>query len=270
MDLSESTALLAAAVERAPGLLCVVTGAGISLASGIPTFRGTDPKAIWKQDVTELGTLRFFRQDPVASWRWYLGRFSTVQGARPNAGHQALAALERWQHTRGKPWLLVTQNIDTLHEEAGSRDLVKVHGSWDRVRCANGFCPTGRTGKTYARSDFNLDAFVAQPSLEHLPHCPDCGEVLRMHVLWFDEFYQSHPDYQWSRVMAAVEAMSVVVFVGTSFSVGVTEVFASRALQAGIPAFSIDPSGARLTGVTVLSQRAEELLPAVAALLGAV
>src|SRR5512142_2502781 len=90
------------AIERITGLLrshsrgrvVVVTGAGISLASGIPTFRGTDPGAIWKRDVTELGTFQYFSEDPLGSWRWYLSRFEKTVGARPNPAHTALVALE--------------------------------------------------------------------------------------------------------------------------------------------------------------------------------
>src|SRR6185503_9757409 len=98
-------------VEALRGLgsrgLLIVTGAGVSVASGIPTFRGNDPGAIWKRDVTELATRRFFEEDPVGSWRWYTERFDRVFDARPNAAHAAIAALERWQLGRGAPFLLV-------------------------------------------------------------------------------------------------------------------------------------------------------------------
>ena len=73
--------------------MLVVTGAGISLASGIPTFRGRDPGAIWKRDVTELGTFRYFSEEPVGSWRWYLSRFAKTVGAKPNPAHTALVRL---------------------------------------------------------------------------------------------------------------------------------------------------------------------------------
>ncbi|MHC4274136.1 MAG: SIR2 family NAD-dependent protein deacylase [Planctomycetota bacterium] len=125
------------------GGLLVVTGAGISLASGIPTFRGTDPGAIWKHDVTELGTRRYFQEDPAGSWNWYLSRFDAVLRCRPNPAHDAVAGLERWHTGRGGGFLLVTQNIDTLHEQAGARQMVKVHGSADRVRCSDYGCANG-------------------------------------------------------------------------------------------------------------------------------
>src|SRR5262249_14007269 len=111
------------------GLILVLTGAGISLASGIPTFRGTDTAAVWASDVMELGTYAYFLRNPVKSWEWYRKRFAIAAGAKPNAAHFALAELEKWQAARSGKFLLVTQNIDNLHEMAGSRELVKVHGS---------------------------------------------------------------------------------------------------------------------------------------------
>src|SRR4051812_32998470 len=110
--LQQDTLVEALRAER--GILLVLTGAGVSLASGIPTFRGSDPNAIWKRDVAEMGTQRYFQRDPVGSWTWYAKRFEGALGARPNPAHLALAALERWQVGRGGDYLLVAQNIDTL------------------------------------------------------------------------------------------------------------------------------------------------------------
>src|SRR4051794_19899120 len=121
---SESARLLAA-IEAAQGLILVLTGAGISVASGIPTFRGSDAGAIWAKDVTELATLRYFTSNPVGAWRWYRERFLRVLAALPNPAHHALVRLERWQASRRRDFLLVTQNIDPLHERAGSVRLAK-------------------------------------------------------------------------------------------------------------------------------------------------
>ncbi len=270
--MSSSVRLLAEALEKlGTDPLVVVTGAGISLASGIPTFRGSDPGAVWKRDITELGTYRYFREDPIGSWQWYLHRFSLVVNARPNLAHRAVAALERWQLGRGGRYLLVTQNIDTLHEEAGSREMVKVHGSTDRVRCASDGCPNGAPRGSLPRADIDMRPFLESPSEETLPRCALCGDVLRQHVLWFDEYYSQHREYQWDRVMEAVQTMRMALFVGTSFAVGVTELFLQYAFARRIDAFSVDPGGAAAPypGVTVLSERAEELLPAVCEFLGA-
>jgi NAD-dependent deacetylase len=270
--MSDKVRLLAEAVERlGTGPLTVVTGAGISLASGIPTFRGSDPHAVWKRDITELGTYRYFREDPVGSWQWYLQRFTQVLNARPNPAHLAVATLERWHLERGGRFLLVTQNIDTLHEQAGSREMVKVHGSADRVRCASEGCPNGAPSGSLARSDIDIKPFLDAPSNETLPRCSRCGDVLRQHVLWFDEYYSEHHDYQWNRVLEAAGTMRLALFVGTSFAVGVTELFLQHAHSRGIDAFSIDPGVARAPypRLTVLTEKAEELLPAVCESLGA-
>ena len=252
------------------GRLVVVTGAGVSHASGIPTFRGTDPGAIWKQDVTELGTRRFFESDPAGSWSWYTSRFDMVLDKRPNPAHYALAALERWHVGRSGRFLLVTQNVDPLHERAGSERLVKVHGSADRVRCTRHGCEHGAPGGSLARADVDMRAFAAEPVLGNLPRCPTCASLLRQHVLWFDEFYDEHEDYQWGRVLLAAQTLDCLLFVGTSLSVGVTELFLQAALELDRPVLAIDPGAARPPHprITMLRAPSEELLPETCARLG--
>ncbi len=244
------------------GKMLVVTGAGISVASGIPTFRGQDPGAIWKRDVTELGTFRYFSEDPVGSWRWYLSRFAQTVGARPNPAHTALVRLENFCERQGGEFLMITQNIDGLHQQAGSRNLIEVHGRADRVRCPRLGCPNGAPAGSLPRADFDLERFLADPSPETLPRCPRCGAVMRQHVLWFDELYDSHDDYQWSRVLDAAERHDAVLFVGTSFSVGVTDLILGAARERGRPVLSVDPATTGEPGVHSLCERAEELLPA--------
>ena len=267
VDMS-SAATLARAINDTSGLVLVVTGAGISLASGIPTFRGTDPGAVWKRDVTELGTVRYFFEEPEGSWRWYLSRFEKVLGAKPNPGHFALTALEQQRARQAKPYLLVTQNIDGLHKDAGATALVEVHGSAQRVRCSSVGCAFGSPGGSIARADVDLAKFMAAPTRDNVPTCPKCGEYLRQHVLWFDEMYTSHADYQWQRVLAASEEAELVLFVGTSFSVGVTDLIVTAAQQRAVPIFNIDPGGSAIRGVTLFREPSEVLLPQVVSLLG--
>ena len=252
------------------GHLVVVTGAGVSLASGIPTFRGTDPGAIWKNDVTELGTRRFFESDPAGSWSWYTSRFDMVLDKRPNRAHHALAALERWHTGRSGRFLLVTQNVDPLHERAGSEGLIKVHGTADRARCTRHGCEHGAPGGSIARADIDMTAFAAEPVTGNLPRCPTCGNLLRQHVLWFDEFYDEHDDYQWGRVLLAAQTLDCLLFVGTSLSVGVTELFLRAAIEMGRPVLAIDPGAARPPDprITMLREPSEVLLPAACARLG--
>lgn len=268
-DDAEALASLLRSSRR--GSLLVVTGAGISLASGIPTFRGTDPGAVWTRDVTELGTRRYFEEDPVGSWRWYMARFDKALTAQPNPAHQALVALERWQADQGGgQFLLLTQNVDPLHERAGSVRLAKVHGSADKVRCSREGCRFGAPAGSLLRDDVDLESFRREPALERVPRCPDasCGALLRQHVLWFDEAYHEHDDYQFHRVRQFLRELDLVVCVGTSFSVGITEMVLRAALYLGAPVVAVDPNG--VPGVperllTCLRTPAEVLLPDVVA-----
>jgi NAD-dependent deacetylase len=269
-DAASRLAVAVRAARNAGGPVLVLTGAGVSLASGIPTFRGTDAGAVWANNVMARATLRHFVHDPVDSWTWYRQRLGHVLGARPNAAHHALAALERWAASRADGALqLVTQNIDTLHEGAGSRALIKVHGSIDRARCADDRC--AESAGTVPVAELDFAAFDARPEAAAIPRCASCGAPMRPHVLWFDEHYGSHPDYRWEAVLDACAAMRLTIAIGTSFSVGVTELVAVEAGRRGTPLFVVDPQGAAIAGprVVAVREKAEELLPAVCALLGA-
>jgi NAD-dependent deacetylase len=226
--------------------------------------------AIWKSNLTELATFGFFQSDPVESWRFYLDRFDLVRDARPNAAHTALAALDLARAGAGEHFLLVTQNVDTLHEAAGTKRLIKVHGSADRVRCSAPGCRLGapRGSIQFGRSD--VAPFMNAPSLETLPRCPECEAPLRPHVLWFDEFYGDHVDYQWERLLLTAAIATTIVFVGTSFSVGVTDVVLQSGLASGATMFSIDPGAHRqpVRALTHLAVPAEEVLPAACRALG--
>ena len=257
-------------VQCRDDLLLVVTGAGISLASGIPTFRGADPGAVWKKDVIELGTRRYFEEDPVGSWRWYRSRFSKVQGAKPNAAHRALVDLEAWQVPRGE-FALVTQNIDGLHRAAGSRRLVEVHGRADQVRCSKPGCEHAAPAGTLPRDPAAEAAFDADPRPETVPRCPACGSLLRQHVLWFDETYDEHESYDYRRVIAASGMASAVWFIGTSLSVGVTDMILRSAVRRGAPVALFDPRPPAHVPrqVDVFEVKAEEVLPIAAERVGA-
>jgi len=149
----------------------VLTGAGVSAASGIPTFRGED--GLWRKVRAEtLATPEAFARDPRLVWEWYDWRRQMIASARPNAAHDVLA---RWSQNRAG-FTLITQNVDGLHERAGTERLIRLHGSIWRVRCWNG-CAAGR-------DDWHDDA-VPQPRLP--PACPHCGGLVRPAVVWFGE-----------------------------------------------------------------------------------
>lgn len=249
------------------GLLYVVTGAGISAASGIPTFRGPEPDAVWKVSDVEMATHDYFQREPVNQWLWYLKRFESVESARPNPAHDALVTLEQWQTRRGGGFQVVTQNIDTLHEAAGSNRLIKIHGTSARLRCSRLGCANGAPQGSIDRDGVAVDSFRANPSLETLPRCCACGAPLRAHVLFFDEYYQDHVDYGFDEAMDIAGTAGLFLFVGTSFSVGITDLILRIAAERNAPSFSIDPLGTPppFFPVIHLAEAAEELLPEVAA-----
>lgn len=262
--------LLAAARGPEGKTTLVVTGAGVSLASGIPTFRGSDPGAVWANDVMEKGTRAFFKKAPHESWLWYLARFERARDAKPNPAHRALAEWEQWQKRQGRDFLLVTQNVDTLHEQAGSHALVKVHGSADQVRCTRHSCKRGPPWGTIPLAEVDLAPLRADPGPETVPRCPECTSKLRPHVLWFDEMYTEHESYQFDHVLLQAKRARLVVFIGTSFSVGITDLISEKGQRNGARLFSIDPSGTPpAAGIRVVAERAEELLPRLVAALAA-
>jgi NAD-dependent deacetylase len=176
---------------RAASGVAVLTGAGISAESGVPTFRG--PSGLWQTYRPEdLATPEAFRRDPVLVWEWYNWRRERIAEAAPNPGHLALAALER----RRSRFTLVTQNVDGLHDRAGNHRILKLHGDIWRLRCLE-------CGIDWA------DRRVPLPTLP--PHCR-CGGMARPGVVWFGE--QLGP--VWGEAESAARNCEVFVVAGTS------------------------------------------------------
>ncbi len=148
----------------------VFTGAGASKESGLPTFRETDGE--WKKyDPMTFATLSGFLHDPVAVWNMYRMRQRQIAAAQPNGGHTTLAQMER-HYDR---FLLATQNVDDLHERAGSSKIVKIHGDAWQMRCLE-------TGEVFDVRDFDLPSEFTEATL---PACPNCGELCRPNIVWF-------------------------------------------------------------------------------------
>jgi len=176
----------------AAGSVAVLTGAGISAESGVPTFRG--PGGLWREYRPEdLATPEAFVRDPRLVWEWYEWRRQGMAKARPNAGHRALVELER----RKNGFTLITQNIDGLHDLAGSRKLLKLHGDIWRMRCTN-------CGKKWKDR---------QAPLPELPPLCVCGALARPDIVWFGE---PLPEGILRRAAHAVETADVLLVVGTS------------------------------------------------------
>jgi NAD-dependent deacetylase len=191
-------AQLAALVrERQP---CVVlTGAGISTESGIPDFRSAT--GIWAEvDPLEVASIRAFHRDPERVWRFYAQRIHVLREAEPNAGHYALAELER----RGLVRAVVTQNIDTLHTRAGSEDVVEVHGSIRSAQCLA--CLWTEPA----------DTVLAQLEERPVPVCPHCGGPLKPGVTLFGELL---PPGAMERASELARLAGLVLVVGSSLEV---------------------------------------------------
>jgi len=172
--------------------VAVLTGAGISAESGVPTFRGEG--GLWRQyRATELATPEAFAEDPRLVWEFYNWRREVLAPLHPNPGHQALAAMEK----HFPDFTLITQNIDGLHQTAGSRKMVELHGNIWWVRC---------TGCSKTIEDRRVP-------LPELPSCETCGALLRPNVVWFGEMLDPEILDQTYRTIEACQAMLVV---GTS------------------------------------------------------
>lgn len=233
---------------RSATRVAVLTGAGVSAASGVPTFRG--PDGLWRHYRPEdLATPAAFARDPQLVWEWYDWRRTRIAGCAPNAAHRVLAD---WA-ARWPSFTLVTQNVDDLHERAGSPALLHLHGSIWHVRCANG-CRGGRHSR-------RLDATPLAPLP---PRCPACGGLDRPDVVWFGEPLDA---LTLERAADAVEAADVVLVVGTSAVVHPAAGLIGVASASGAFVVEINPDDTPWTGEVGLALRApaEIALAAVAA-----
>jgi NAD-dependent deacetylase len=228
----------AAEILARAGRIAVLTGAGVSAESGVATFRGAD--GTWNHvNIEEVATPRGFERDPARVWRWYEERRASFRAAQPNPGHRALAELESRRDVT-----LVTQNIDGLHQRAGSRRVVEFHGSAWRVRCT----ACGRAAG---------EERVPLPELP--PRCA-CGAPVRPDVVWFGELIPAHA---WSASIRAVETADAFLLVGTSAVVTPAADLAALALQREIPLVEVnlDPTPFSALAAASLRGRSGEILP---------
>ena len=224
---------------------CVVlTGAGVSTESGIPDFRSAG--GIWERfDPYEVASIDAFRRDPARVWEFYGLRLDVLRDARPNAAHSALAALE----ARGLVEAVITQNVDRLHREAGSRDVIEVHGT-----IGEGVCPSCSHRRENVRE------------LLPLPRCPDCGEVLKPAVVMFGELL---PEAAIDRATALAQRAGLLLVVGTSLEVWPVAGLPDETLQHGgrLAIVNRDPTPYDNHAALVVHASAGETLAAVQAAL---
>ena len=211
----------------------MLTGAGISAESGIVTFRGAG--GLWEGFRPEdLATPAAYARDPEKVWRWYAMRYAQVMVAEPNLAHRLLAELER---EKGDDFLLVTQNVDGLHQRAGSRRVIELHGNITRARCER----CGHRQKLPPPVEFTPP-----------PVCERCGSRMRPDVVWFGEFLDAGLLASAERAFMTAE---VALIIGTSAVVEPAASLGRMARSAGVFLIEVNPETTPLTPLADLSLR---------------
>ncbi len=204
--------------------VCVLTGSGVSAESGIPTFRGTE-KSLWsKHNVLDMATSEGFRKDPSLVWAWYEWRRRVIRQSTPNAAHHSLAKMA----TLANKLTLITQNVDDLHERAGSDDVIHVHGEIMKSKCF--VCHRDQAHET------DLESAIYH-RIEP-PICAHCGGYVRPKVVWF---YESLCEEKWSQATKAAETCDLFLCIGTSGEVMPAASLPELAKQKGAMVVQINP-----------------------------
>ncbi|MFQ5431073.1 MAG: NAD-dependent deacylase [Nitrospinota bacterium] len=224
---------------RSAKKVAVLTGAGVSAESGVPTFRGE--KGLWKNfRAEELATPQAFHRDPKLVWEWYDWRRGLIADIKPNPGHFALADLEK----RYDDFTLITQNVDGLHELAGSKNMVELHGNVWKVRCT----VEGTVSDNH------------EAPLGELPPLCECGAMLRPHIVWFGESLE--PDVL-RKAFDASRACEVFIVAGTSAVVQPAASLAGLAADGGAFVIEVNPDKTPITDLVSahLQGKSGEVLP---------
>ena len=226
----------------------VFTGAGVSAESGIPTFRDALTGLWHRFDAAELATADAFRRDPALVWGWYEWRRMKVLAASPNDGHEAIAAMER----RVSKLTLITQNVDDLHERAGSAAVIHLHGSLFAPRCFECSRPAVFAEE---RPEEPEGGRRIEP-----PECAHCGSPVRPGVVWFGE---SLPEGALEQAFEAARACDVLFSVGTSSLVHPAAEIPFAAAQAGAAVVQVNPNSTPLDRLARFNLRgaAAQLMP---------
>jgi NAD-dependent deacetylase len=212
--------------------MVALTGAGVSAESGVPTFRDAQT-GLWANfKPEELATPEAFRRNPKLVWEWYAWRREKVHSVGPNAGHQALAELERLV----PEFTLVTQNVDGLHQRAGSNNVIELHGNITRVKCFREGTPVAEW-----RNDGEMP-----------PRCARCGDYLRPDVVWFNE---SLPEGAFEMGEMKSRECDVFLSIGTSSVVYPAAMLPEIALNSRAAVIEINPDETPLTKLAMFSLR---------------
>ncbi|MEW5807280.1 MAG: NAD-dependent deacylase [Acidobacteriota bacterium] len=205
--------------------VCVLTGAGVSRESGIPTFRGKD--GLWRNyDATQLATPEAFAYDPVLVWEWYNWRRGLIKPISPNPGHIAISRMENHY----KDFTLITQNVDGLHAKAGNKKILELHGNIWQVRCV-------KEGTMSENFDYPLDPIP--------PKC-SCGAMLRPNVVWFGEALNQEI---LSEAFQKASKCDLFLIVGTSGIVYPAASIPYEAKSSGVFIVDVNPEPSNLTHI---------------------
>jgi len=217
--------------------IAVVTGAGISQESGIPTFRGKD--GLWRNyDPMKLATIDAFYDNPKLVWEWYNERRKNIFQAQPNLGHKAIAELEKYAEV-----VVLTQNIDGLHHKSGSSKVLELHGSIVKIKCS--VC------------DYKEE--ILTEILDLPPYCK-CGNILRPDVVWFGE---SLPQDVWQNAIIFASQCDLMIIVGTSLVVSPANTLPIYAKQNNATLIEINPENTEMSEEMdiVIRNTSAEVLP---------
>lgn len=229
---------------RSARRVAVLTGAGVSAESGVPTFRDAQTGLWSRYRPEDLATPGAFANNPQWVWDWYAWRRKLVDEVQPNPGHIALAEMEVRLAARGARFTLITQNVDGLHQRAGNQNVIELHGNIHRVKCC----------------DEGLIVEAPETPGNTLPRCPRCGGLLRPDVVWFGELL---PAEALQQAYEAAAASDVFLSVGTSGLVQPAASLPLLALQAQAVVVEINPQATPLTcsATYALVGKSGEVLP---------
>jgi NAD-dependent deacetylase len=212
---------------RSSQTITILTGAGMSAESGIPTFRGSQDSLWEKYRPQDLATPQAFRENPKIVWDWYAWRRQKVEQAKPNAGHYALAQLEQ----RIPNLTIITQNVDSLHQLAGSKQVIELHGNIRRVKCFDQHHPA--------------ETWQEPENSQEPPRCSICGSYLRPDVVWFGE---KLPEANLLAAYDASVAAELFFVIGTASMVEPAASLARIALEHGADVAFVNPDPDAMSG----------------------
>ncbi len=237
--MAENDLLAVAELLRKASSIVFLSGAGISRESGIPTFREAQSGLWANYNPEELATPQAFKRNPKLVWTWYDERRANLLKCKPNPGHYAVAELEK----TGKRVVVVTQNVDGLHKEAGSSDVIELHGNISEFYCFDRHHPAS-----------NIEFGLQEPPLCH------CGSLIRPAVVWFNE---ALPEDALRRAEQEIESASVLFVVGTSSLVYPAAALPMLAYRKQIPIVEMNPEATPLSEIAgyIFRARSGEILP---------